>query len=57
MNIFRAVENMQKKLELNKESLKERLISEHPILSRIDPWLRDKIRASEVLFFFCIIWI
>ncbi|KAK6642922.1 hypothetical protein RUM43_004424 [Polyplax serrata] len=48
--MHRAVENVQKKLHTTKEDLKCRLEYMHPILSRIQPWLRDKLRKAEAKF-------
>lgn len=47
---FRAVENVQCKLKRTKETLSQRLQYTHPILSRIEPWMRDKLRKAEVVF-------
>lgn len=48
--MHRAVENVQCKLNKTKETLKQRLIYSHPILSRIGPWLRDKLYNAEERF-------
>lgn len=48
--MHRAVENVQKKLARTKESLKCHVENEHPVLSRIGPWLRDQIREAEEVF-------
>jgi len=46
--MHRAVENVQRKLVKTKENLKQRLELQHPVLSRIEPWIRDKLRRAEV---------
>jgi len=48
--MHRAVENVQRKLSQTKESLRYRIESEHPILSRIQPWMRDRMREAEENF-------
>lgn len=48
--MHRAVENVQRKLSQTKESLRRRMESEHPILSRIQPWMRDRMREAEENF-------
>ncbi|XP_071579554.1 uncharacterized protein [Temnothorax nylanderi] len=48
--MHRAVENVQRKLSQTKESLRHRIESEHPILSRIQPWMRDRMREAEENF-------
>lgn len=47
---YRAVENVQKKLKTTKENLKLRLEYMHPVLCRIRPWMRDKLRKAEAKF-------
>jgi len=44
------VENVQHRLHKTQEEVKNKLKSSHPILSRIDPWLRAKLRHSEQRF-------
>jgi hypothetical protein len=44
----RAVENVQRKLAKTKESLKQRIEYMYPVLSRIQPWMRNKLRSAEV---------
>ncbi|EEB13018.1 conserved hypothetical protein [Pediculus humanus corporis] len=48
--MHRAVENVQKKLKTTKENLKLRLEYMHPVLCRIRPWMRDKLRKAEAKF-------
>ncbi|KMQ94296.1 hypothetical protein RF55_5560 [Lasius niger] len=48
--MHRAVENMQRKLSQTKESLRRRIENEHPVLSRIQPWMRDRMREAEENF-------
>ncbi|XP_034935076.1 uncharacterized protein [Chelonus insularis] len=48
--MHRAVENVQRKLSQMKESLRQRMESEHPVLSRIGPWMRDRMREAEANF-------
>ncbi|XP_060522143.1 uncharacterized protein LOC132699446 isoform X2 [Cylas formicarius] len=48
--MHRAVENVQHRLQKTQEEVKNRLRSFHPILSRIEPWLRAKLRSSEQKF-------
>ncbi|XP_014469880.1 PREDICTED: uncharacterized protein LOC106741940 isoform X2 [Dinoponera quadriceps] len=48
--MHRAVENVQRKLSQTKESLRHRMESEHPVLSRIRPWMRDRMREAEENF-------
>ncbi|XP_058795012.1 uncharacterized protein LOC131666391 isoform X2 [Phymastichus coffea] len=48
--MHRAVENVQRKLAKTKEALKERIDREHPVLSRIGPWMRDRMREAEAKF-------
>src|SRR5436190_21679287 len=48
--MHRAVANMQRKLSQTKESLRRRIENEHPILSRIQPWMRDRMREAEENF-------
>lgn len=47
---YRAVENVQKKLQTTKDDLKRRLEYMNPILCRIRPWMRDKLRRAELKF-------
>ncbi|XP_066250387.1 uncharacterized protein [Euwallacea similis] len=48
--MHRAVENVQHRLHKTQEEVKNKLKNVHPILSRIDPWLRAKLRNSEQRF-------
>ncbi|XP_043281763.1 uncharacterized protein [Venturia canescens] len=48
--MHRAVENVQRKLSQTKESLRIRMENEHPVLSRIGPWMRDRMREAEANF-------
>ncbi|KAK0162025.1 hypothetical protein PV327_008401 [Microctonus hyperodae] len=48
--MHRAVENVQRKLTQTKESLRIRMENEHPVLSRIGPWIRDRMREAEANF-------
>ncbi|XP_054282157.1 uncharacterized protein LOC128999597 isoform X1 [Macrosteles quadrilineatus] len=48
--MYRAVENVQCKLRKTKETLTQSLQYTHPILSRIGPWMRDKLRSAEEKF-------
>lgn len=48
--MHRAVENVQRKLSQTKESLRRRIENEHPVLSRIQPWMRDRMREAEENF-------
>ncbi|XP_046659884.1 uncharacterized protein LOC124353884 isoform X2 [Homalodisca vitripennis] len=48
--MYRAVENMQCKLRKTKETLRQRMLYTHPILSRIGPWMREKLRKAEERF-------
>lgn len=48
--MHRAVENVQKKLTHTKETLRKRIEHEHPVLSRIGPWMRDQMREAEAKF-------
>ncbi|KAK7794593.1 hypothetical protein R5R35_003607 [Gryllus longicercus] len=48
--MHRAVENLQRKLAKMKETLKQRIEYMHPVLSRIQPWMRDKLRNAESEF-------
>lgn len=45
---LRAVENVQRKLAKTKESLRQRIEYMYPVLSRIQPWMRNKLRSAEV---------
>jgi len=46
--LLRAVENVQLKLAKTKESLRQRIQYMYPVLSRIQPWMRNKLRNAEV---------
>ncbi|XP_012234125.2 uncharacterized protein [Linepithema humile] len=48
--MYRAVDNVQRKLSQTKDSLRRRIESEHPVLSRIQPWMRDRMREAEENF-------
>ncbi|XP_068087135.1 uncharacterized protein [Anabrus simplex] len=48
--MHRAVENLQRKLSKTKESLRQRIEYMYPVLSRIQPWMRDKLRDAESHF-------
>ncbi|XP_015590720.1 uncharacterized protein LOC107265616 isoform X2 [Cephus cinctus] len=48
--MHRAVENVQRKLTQTKDSLRSRMEREHPVLSRIRPWMRDRMREAEANF-------
>ncbi|KAF7286853.1 hypothetical protein GWI33_003907 [Rhynchophorus ferrugineus] len=50
VSMHRAVENVQHRLQKTQEDVKNRLKYVHPILSRIEPWLRAKLRNSEQKF-------
>ncbi|XP_026671760.1 uncharacterized protein LOC108627846 isoform X2 [Ceratina calcarata] len=41
---------VQRKLTQTKEALRRRIENEHPILSRIEPWMRDRMREVEEKF-------
>lgn len=45
--MHRAVENVRRKLAKIKENLKQQIELVHPVLSRIKPWVRDKLRKAE----------
>jgi len=44
----RAVENVQRKIIKQKNTLSQRMQYTFPVLSRIGPWIRDKQRIAEV---------
>ncbi|XP_048507153.1 uncharacterized protein LOC105689462 isoform X2 [Athalia rosae] len=48
--MHRAVENVQSELLKTKELLREHMESEHPVLSRIGPWMRDRMQEAEARF-------
>ncbi|XP_044008897.1 uncharacterized protein LOC122852871 isoform X2 [Aphidius gifuensis] len=48
--MHRAVETIQRKLHETKLTLKKKMITEHPILSRIVPWMRNKLCEIEANF-------
>ncbi|KAG8229642.1 hypothetical protein J437_LFUL015593 [Ladona fulva] len=48
--MHRAVENIQRKLSKTQESLKNKIKYMYPVLSRIQPWMRDKLRSAEMHF-------
>lgn len=45
--MHRAVENVQRKLAKTKESLRQRIECMYPVMSRIHPWMRSKLRNAE----------
>jgi hypothetical protein len=45
-----AIENVQRKLLRTKQALREHVEREHPVLSRIGPWMRDRMREAEASF-------
>ena len=48
--MHRAVENVQRRLTATKESLRSQIEHEHPVLSRIGPWMRDRMYEAEANF-------
>ncbi|XP_074027506.1 uncharacterized protein isoform X2 [Leptinotarsa decemlineata] len=48
--MHRAVENVQHRLQKSQEEVKSRLCNFHPVMSRIGPWLRSRLRAAEQRF-------
>lgn len=48
--MHRAVENVQRRLHKSQEAVKSRLCTDHPVLSRISPWLRSRLGAAELKF-------
>ncbi|XP_043500875.1 uncharacterized protein LOC122523280 isoform X1 [Polistes fuscatus] len=48
--MHRAIENVQRKLLQTKECLRQHIEFEHPVLSRIQPWMRDRMREAEENF-------
>ncbi|KAL1494204.1 hypothetical protein ABEB36_009836 [Hypothenemus hampei] len=48
--MHRAVENVQHRLQKTQEKVRNKLQNAHSILSRIQPWLRAKLRRSEQRF-------
>jgi len=48
-NFGRAVENVQRKIIKQKNTLSQRMQYTYPVLSRIGPWMRDKQRIAEVV--------
>nr|CAH7734906.1 unnamed protein product [Callosobruchus chinensis] len=48
--MHRAVENVQHRLQKSQEEVRTRLCNFHPVLSRIGPWLRSRLRAAEQKF-------
>lgn len=48
LNFNRAVENVQRKIIKQKNTLHQRMQYTYPVLSRIGPWMRDKQRIAEV---------
>jgi len=45
----RAVENVQRKIIKQKNTLSQRMQYTYPVLSRIGPWMRDKQTIAEVV--------
>lgn len=43
----RAVDKIQKELKKSRDEHKKQLQEQHPVLSRIAPWLRAKLEAGE----------
>lgn len=48
--MHRAVENVQRRLTSTKEELRRQVEQQHPVLSRIEPWMRDKMYEAEANF-------
>ncbi|KAL3273452.1 hypothetical protein HHI36_014896 [Cryptolaemus montrouzieri] len=48
--MHRAMENVQKRLSKTLEEAKTKLNNMHPVLSRIEPWLRFRLRTAEMKF-------
>ncbi|XP_050419885.1 uncharacterized protein LOC126832893 isoform X2 [Adelges cooleyi] len=48
--MHRAVENVQRKIMKQKNTLSQRMQYTYPVLSRIGPWMRDKQRKAEERF-------
>lgn len=48
--MHRAVENVQRRLTKTKEALRSHVEREHPVLSRIGPWMRDRMYEAEANF-------
>ncbi|XP_014217676.1 uncharacterized protein LOC106646149 isoform X2 [Copidosoma floridanum] len=48
--MYRAVDNVQQKLARTKDRLRERLERDSPVLSRIGPWMRNRMREAEARF-------
>lgn len=45
--LFRAVDKIQKELKKSRDEHRKLLQEQHPVLSRISPWLRAKLEAGE----------
>ncbi|XP_022916271.2 uncharacterized protein [Onthophagus taurus] len=50
--MHRAVESVQLRLTKSQECFRIKLYNTHPVLSRIEPWLRSKLHAAQVRFSF-----
>lgn len=50
ISFYRAVENVQHRLQKSQEEFKTKLGNVHPVLSRIGPWLRCRLRLAEQKF-------
>lgn len=48
--MHRAVENVQYRLQKSQEEVKNYLYTNFPVLSRIGPWLRSRLRKAEQRF-------
>ncbi|KAF5295161.1 hypothetical protein FQR65_LT10549 [Abscondita terminalis] len=48
--MHKALENVQHRLMKSQVNVKSRLCSTHPVLSRISPWLRSRLRAADQKF-------
>ncbi|XP_050538538.1 uncharacterized protein LOC126903976 isoform X2 [Daktulosphaira vitifoliae] len=48
--MHRAVENVQRKIIKQKNTLNQRMQYTYPVLSRIGPWIREKQRVAEERF-------
>lgn len=50
VSCYRAVEKIQRRLCKTLDDVRTRLFRYHPILSRIGPWLRSRLRTAEQKF-------
>ncbi|XP_012271893.1 uncharacterized protein LOC105695146 isoform X2 [Orussus abietinus] len=48
--MYRAVDNVRRKLARTKETLRRTMEEDHPVLSRIQPWMRDRMKEAEENF-------